>query len=190
MLLITAIFTFSELRDNQHRLEFNSFVLNNKLVVIIILLYVIITSTSTWMIGSFYDSAYVVGSVIIIGTMLLFVSIEVREKGFFIFLIKLIFLIGVVASAIALILLLLKWSHGLSLGIFHAGQFGDSKLELLQKMNVPYALKGLFRHSNSLGILLAFVFRAGLFLAYEARSLRNKVLYIAGLALFLITIAA
>jgi hypothetical protein len=189
ILFITSIFTLSELRDNQRRLELKSFVLDNKLLVTIILLYVIITSTSTWMIGSLSDSAYVIGSAIIIAVLLLFVSLQVREKGSFIFLIKLLFLVGVVNSVIALILLVLKWSHGLSLGIFSTGQFSDTKLEVLQKMNVLYALKGLFWHPNFLGILLAFAFPAGLFLAHEANSLRNRALYIAGLALFLITMA-
>ena len=189
ILFITAIFTLSEFRDNQHRLALKSFVLDNRLLVTIILLYVIITSTSAWMFGSPSDAASVIGSVIIIAVLLLFVSMEVREKGSFIFLIKLLFLIGVVNSVIALILLVLQWSHGLSLGIFPAGQFSDTKLEVLQKMNVPFALKGLFWHPNFLGILLAFAFPAGLFLAHEAKLLRNRVLSIAGLALFLITMA-
>lgn len=189
MLFLTSIFTLSELRDNQHRLELKSFVLDNKLPIAIILLYVITTSTSAWMIGSLSDAVYVVGSATVIGVLLLFVSIEVREKGSFIFLIKLLFLIGAVNSVIALILLVLKWSHGLSLGIFPTVLFSDSKLEVLQKINVPYALKGLFWHPNFLGILLAFAFPAGLFLAHEAKSLRNRVLYIAGLSLFLITMA-
>jgi O-antigen ligase len=189
VLFITFIFTLSELRDNQYRRESKLFVTDNKLLVVIVLLYVIITSASTCMIGTLSDSAYVVGNAIIIGVLLLFISISVREKGSFIFLLKLLFLIGVVNSVIALILYLLKWSHGLSLGIFPTGQFIDSKLEVLQKMNVPYVLKGLFWHPNFLGMLLAFAFPAGLFLAHEAKSLRNRVLCISGLALFLITMA-
>jgi hypothetical protein len=189
MLFITALFTLFELRDNTYRLALKSYAQDNRVPVVILLLYLVTTSISACIIGSFSNSAYAVGSAITIGALILFISAQVREEESYIFLIKLLFLIAAVNSVIALMLLLLKWSLGISLGIFPIDLFGDRKLVILQALNVPYVLKGLFWQPNALGILLAFAFPAGLFLAHEAKDLRSKALYIAGLSLFMITMA-
>jgi hypothetical protein len=189
VLFIIVLFTLSALRDNQYRLALKSYAQANSVPVVILLLYVVTLSFSACMIGYLPNSAYAVGSAITIGALILFISTQVREEESFIFLIKILFLIAVVNSVIALILLLLKWSLGISLGIFPVNLFGDRKLEILQTLNVPYVLKGLFWQPNALGILLAFAFPAGLFLAHEAKELRNKALYMAGLGLFMITMA-
>ena len=189
VLFIAAIFVALDLRDSRQRPLLTSFMRANRLLLAVASLYMVAISVSALVVGTARDAVYILGSILTVCTLHVYVPLAVREKRDFIFLMKLLFIIGVSNASVALALVALKWFYGCGLGVFPVGQFGSNKLSVLEQMHIPYVMKGLFWHPNFLGILLAFALPSGLYLARQAQALSHRLLYEAGLAVSFIAMA-
>lgn len=189
VLFIALILTLYGLRDEGQRDRFKSFILHNKVHVSVMCLFMAAISVSALLAGTPEDVPYVIGSLLIISIIHTYVPLTVHNEKDFLFLMKLLFAVGVTNAAAALVLLLLKWSFGTDVGIFPVTHFATNKLTVLEAMNVPYVMKGFFWQPNLLGMLLSFMLPSGLFLALTAPQRSRRLMYSAGVLISCISIA-
>ncbi len=189
VLFVVAIVALFDLRGSMQLNCLMSFILANKLHAVVVGLYIASITVSALIVGNLRNAPYVLGSIFVIGTLHMYLPLAVRKERDFIFLLKLLFVVGISNAAFALVLLVLKWLYGYDLGVFPAGLFATNKLTVLKQMHIPYVMKGLFWQPNFLGVLLSFVLPAGLFLAHRAVKLSHRLLYSIGSVMSCLTIA-
>ncbi len=152
-----------------------------------VFMYLVAIWISSFKAGIKENLVLISGITFVLVVMHLLFPIIIQTRKDFLFVIKTIFLIGIVNSVIAILLLLLSIYNISDYGIHASGAPISQKFKVFTNDTI-IILRGIYANPNSLGVLLAFIFPAILFLIQETKLLRSKFLLAAGALLVGVTI--
>lgn len=175
-LFASGVYAMVSLKDRKNLAHLKTYYQNNKYILIAVLLFVLTVWSSSFKAGIKENLVMVAGMSLVLIIIHFLFPILIQKREDFALIPKTLFFIGLLNSIVAISLLLLNKYANIYYGIYRTtGAFPFSKFAIFQELKVT-VLKGIFSNPNSLGILIAFVFPAALFLIKETKSRKSMLL--------------
>jgi len=177
IVFISGMYALFSLKESKNLNHLKTYYRGNKNILLVVFLYVLMIWVSSFKTGIKENLVLISGitSVLIIMHLLFPLLIQTRKD--FVFIIKTLFCVCILNAIIAVSILLINKYENIHYGIYKIGVPLSSKLEALPGIKIT-VLQGIFSNPNSLGILMAFIFPAILFLIQETKSLLYRFLLI------------
>ncbi len=188
-LFLFALYSLFCIRNGENRNYLKNYLYENKYILLIVILYILMIYFSSFNVVEINKNLMLVSGISIILIVIHFLfPVILQKREDFLFIPKTLFLIGLLNSTIAIILFILNKIKNTQYGI-DGIQLFSAKFAILPELEVT-VLKGIFSNPNSLGMLMAIVFPAGLLLIMETKKLSSKLMLISCLFMFLFTLVS